>query len=138
MWFSGFTPQLQASVAMFKDVNGVPQPLSDIGGIDELSGGSFPLTIWIDYMKGALTGEEKLEFPKRAGIGDDKVKTAAPTSTATATSDPTGTSTTTPTPDPIPTVPGPTTRPTVTVPGPKPTHTVGPTNSKPTAPPGQG
>ncbi|MGB2701704.1 MAG: transglycosylase domain-containing protein [Candidatus Phosphoribacter baldrii] len=138
VWFSGFTPQLQASVAMFKDVNGVPQPLSDIGGIDELSGGSFPLTIWIDYMKGALTGEEKLEFPKRAGIGDDKVKTAAPTSTATATSDPTGTSTTTPTPDPIPTVPGPTTRPTVTVPGPKPTHTVGPTNSKPTAPPGQG
>ncbi len=140
VWFSGFTPQLSTSVAMFKDVNGVPQPLTDIGGLEQLYGGSFPLAIWIDFMKAAHNGEEKVDFPKRAGIGDDKVRTAAPTSSPTSTpaeapvetppaeptTDPTATGNPTSPPAPTKTAPGPTISPTPTNP------------NKPTGPPGQG
>ena len=137
VWFSGFTPQLSASVAMFKDVNGVPQPLTDIGGLDGLTGGSYPLSIWIDFMKGALAGQDKVDFPKRVGIGDDKVHTAAPTPTAPATSVPTSTPDPTNSPKPEPT-PSPTNSSPTSIP-PRPTNTGGPTNAnKPTTPPGQG
>ncbi|MFZ1286021.1 MAG: transglycosylase domain-containing protein, partial [Candidatus Phosphoribacter sp.] len=125
VWFTGFTPQLSASVAMFKDVGGVPQPLTGIGGVDELSGGSFPLTIWIEFMRAALQGDPEVDFPQRAGIGDDKVATSAPTSTSTTT--PSRTATTAPTaPVPTPDVP--------VVPS-DPPATIEPTGP-PTAPPG--
>ncbi len=99
VWFSGYTPQLAASVAMYKDVGGVMQPLTGIGGLDELSGNSFPLSIWIDFMRAALKGQDEKDFPARVGIGDDSVR-----STATATR------TATPAPD-HPIDPGPGTRP---------------------------
>lgn len=137
VWFSGYTPQLATSVAMYKDVNGTPAPLTGIGGLDELSGNSFPLSIWIDFMKGALDGEQKVDFPKRAGIGDDKVRTVAPP--APATSAPAVTT------DPTQAPPAPTVEPTVPAPTQTPTKTVGPTTQptatkpggKPTTPPGQ-
>jgi hypothetical protein len=119
VWFSGYTPQLATSVAMYKDVNGTPAPLTGIGGLDELSGNSFPLSIWIDFMKGALDGEQKVDFPKRAGIGDDKVRTVAPP--APATSAPAVTT------DPTQAPPAPTVEPTVPAPTQTPTKTVGPT-----------
>ena len=129
VWFAGFTPQLSAAVGMYKDVNGVPAPLSNIAGIDELTGNSFPLSIWIDFMKGALEGEQKLDFPKRAGIGDDKVRTAAPSSTATSAPTVAPTTPVEPVPTkPVPTEPVPTTPPVV------PTKTNGPT--KTALPPG--
>lgn len=143
VWFSGFTPQLSASVAMFKDVNGTPQPLSDVGGLNGLTGGSFPLSIWIDFMKGALQGEQILDFPKRVGVGDDQARTATATETSVEAPQP---SDSTPPPAPAstskptktqpvgpPTDPGPTADPT-------PTSTGGSTkaNGRPTAPPGSG
>ncbi len=144
VWFSGYTPQLATSVAMYKDVNGTPAPLTGIGGLDELSGNSFPLSIWIDFMKGALDGEQKLDFPKRAGIGDDKVRTVAPsaptTSAPAATTDPTQ-APSAPTVEPTvpPTLPptktvGPTIQPTVTASGNKPTTPPGHTTPSGTAP----
>ena len=135
VWWTGFTPQLSASVAMFKDVNGVPERLSDIGGLNGLTGGSFPLSIWIDFMKAALDGEDKVDFPKRAGIGDDKVRTSAPTSAPVSTP---ADSSTPPPKSPSKPTDSPTSSPT-TKPG-KPTNTGGPTggNGRPTSPPGQG
>ncbi|MBK8758413.1 MAG: hypothetical protein IPM08_15220 [Actinomycetales bacterium] len=128
-----------------KDVNGTPAPLTGIGGLDELSGNSFPLSIWIDFMKGALEGEPKVDFPKRAGVGDDKARTSAPV-TSQATSAPTVTAE--PTQAPVPTVEPtkpaatqtptqtvrPTTQPTVTQPGNKPTTPPGHSTATATGP----
>ena len=66
-WFSAYTPQLAASVALFRD--NASQSLNGIGGLTSLTGGTFPARIWTTFMKGALKGEPVLEFPAPANIG---------------------------------------------------------------------
>ena len=66
-WFSGYTPQLAASVAMFRD--DATQTLNGIGGLNSVTGGTFPAKIWTAFMKGALSGEPVLSFPKPVHIG---------------------------------------------------------------------
>ena len=68
-WFNGFTPQLAASVLMFKGDG--TEEMQDIAGVDQVTGGSFPVQIWGEFMRLALEGEEVLEFPERAGVNDD-------------------------------------------------------------------
>ena len=123
VWFTGFVPQLVTSVGMYRDVNGVPQPLDNIPGlgVSEVGGSSLPLSMWLDYMKAATQGMEVQQFPKRAGIGDDAVTTTSTPSTTTAPS-------TTTTAPPVTT--------TVTVPPPVTTTTAPPatTTTRPTGP----
>ena len=66
-WFSGYTPQLAASVAMFRD--DATQSLNGIGGLNSVTGGTFPAKIWTAFMKGALQGQPVLSFPKPVHIG---------------------------------------------------------------------
>ena len=66
-WFSGYTPQLAASVAMFRD--DATQTLNGIGGLNSVTGGTFPAKIWTAFMKGALAGQPTLSFPKPVHIG---------------------------------------------------------------------
>ena len=66
-WFSGYTPQLAASVAMFRD--DATQTLNGIGGLNSVTGGTFPAKIWTAFMKGALAGQPNLSFPKPTNIG---------------------------------------------------------------------
>ena len=66
-WFSGYTPQLAASVAMFRD--DATQSLNGIGGLNSVTGGTFPAKIWTAFMKGALAGQPTLSFPKPVHIG---------------------------------------------------------------------
>ena len=66
-WFSGYTPQLAASVSMFRD--DASQTLNGIGGLNSVTGGTFPAKIWTAFMKGALEGQPKLSFPKPVHIG---------------------------------------------------------------------
>jgi membrane peptidoglycan carboxypeptidase len=66
-WFSGYTPQLAASVAFFRD--SASESLKGIGGMTTLTGGSFPARIWTAFMKGALRGEPVMSFPAPANIG---------------------------------------------------------------------
>jgi len=66
-WFSGYTPQLATSVALFRD--DATQSLHGIGGLTSVTGGSFPARIWTSYMKGALKGQPTLEFPAPSNIG---------------------------------------------------------------------
>jgi len=63
-WFVGFTPQLAAAVLMAKeDASGTPQSLSGTGGLKTVTGGSFPAAMWTAFMKGALSGQPKQNFP---------------------------------------------------------------------------
>jgi len=66
-WFSGYTPQLATSIAMFRDNNS--QSLNGIGGLNAVTGGSFPAKIWDLYMKNALKGQAVIPFPTPANIG---------------------------------------------------------------------
>ena len=66
-WFSAYTPQIAASVAFFRD--NATLTLNGIGGMNSVTGGSFPARIWTAFMKGALKGEPVMEFPAPTNIG---------------------------------------------------------------------
>ncbi len=66
-WFSAYTPQLAASVALFRD--SASESLNGIGGLNSVTGGTFPAKIWTAFMKGALKGEPVMDFPAPSNIG---------------------------------------------------------------------
>lgn len=66
-WFSAYTPQLAASVALFRD--SASESLNGIGGLTSVTGGTFPARIWTAFMKGALKGQEVMDFPAPSNIG---------------------------------------------------------------------
>ena len=66
-WFSAYTPQLAASVALFRD--SASESLNGIGGLTSVTGGSFPARIWTAFMKGALKDQPVLDFPAPANVG---------------------------------------------------------------------
>ena len=66
-WFTGYTPQIAASVAFFRD--NATESLNGIGGMTSVTGGSFPARIWTQFMKGALKGQPVMDFPAPSNIG---------------------------------------------------------------------
>ncbi|MEK6648254.1 MAG: transglycosylase domain-containing protein [Actinomycetota bacterium] len=81
-WFSGYTPQLAASVAFFRD--NASLSLNGIGGLTSVTGGTFPAKVWTAFMKGALKGEPKKAFPAPVHIGGvDPIVMTSPSPTAT-------------------------------------------------------
>jgi membrane peptidoglycan carboxypeptidase len=66
-WFSAYTPQLAASVALFRD--SASESLNGIGGLNSVTGGTFPAKIWTAFMKGALKDEPVMDFPAPSNIG---------------------------------------------------------------------
>ena len=66
-WFSAYTPQLAASVALFRD--SASESLNGIGGLTSVTGGTIPARIWTAFMKGALKGEPMMSFPAPSNIG---------------------------------------------------------------------
>ena len=66
-WFSAYTPQLAASVSLFRD--SASESLNGIGGLNSVTGGTFPARIWTAFMKGALKDEPILDFPAPSNIG---------------------------------------------------------------------
>jgi membrane peptidoglycan carboxypeptidase len=96
-WFAGYTPQLSAAVALYRDGN---KPLQGVLGLSEVTGGSFPARMWKAFMDGALEGKPVEKFPPPANTGVRATPSASPTPTAT----PTATSTPSPRPTILPTV----------------------------------
>ena len=87
-WFSGYTPQLATSIAFYRD--DATQSLNGIGGLNSVTGGSFPAQIWNAYMKAALKGQPELDFAPPSHIGGtdpfkipDPVPTISPSAAAT-------------------------------------------------------
>lgn len=121
-WFSGFVPQLSATVWMGyeprDDGSGkasIP-PLRNIQGFGEVTGGTLPARIWREFMAAALEGVEVESFPPPSFGG----KALNPTPSASPSS-------ATPTPTPTVTV-SVTVAPTVTE---SPLPTIVPTSSSP-------
>ena len=86
-WFTGYTPQLATSVAFYRD--DATQSLNGIGGLNSVTGGSFPARIWNAYMKVALKNLPIEQFAQPTFIGGtdqvpipDPVPTIAPADAA--------------------------------------------------------
>jgi membrane peptidoglycan carboxypeptidase len=130
-WFVGFTPQLATSVAMYrvKD-DGNPDELDGFGQFGEITGGSFPVRIWTDFMSQALDGQPVEDFPAAEKIGEvfNPAPRATTPRTATTTQTPTGSPSPTGSPTGTPTTTG---SPTGTPTGP-PTATDSPSPTRPT------
>lgn len=76
VWYGGFTPQASTAVALYMpDEQGSPRPLRGVGGRSELTGSTYPLSIWTGYMRRFMDGKERIAFPDRVGIGDSRVRT---------------------------------------------------------------
>jgi membrane peptidoglycan carboxypeptidase len=108
-WFVGFTPQLTTAVAMYRiGGNGQPEQLVDILGRGEITGGSFPTEIWTRFMGAALDGQDKLDFPEPAYVGEAinpaPVQTFTPAPVQTFTPPPAKLPTTPVIPTPTPTI----------------------------------
>ena len=65
-WFTGYTPDLATSIAFFRD--DALTTLKGIGGINSLTGGTFPARIWNAYTRAALDGSPKLKFKPPAHV----------------------------------------------------------------------
>lgn len=59
-WFNGFTPQLEATIWMGSAHAEVP--MSDVGGIGQVYGGTFPAITWHDFMSAALAAQPLAQF----------------------------------------------------------------------------
>ena len=107
VWFDGFTPQLSAAVAIYQGDGTKTIAVNNFG---EVTGGTYPVKIWTAFMQGALQGQKVMDFPPRAGVGDDALPPPAPPVTSapvpkktrpapitTTTASPTPTATSTPT-----------------------------------------
>jgi membrane peptidoglycan carboxypeptidase len=71
-WFTGYTPDLATSIAFFRD--DALTTLKGIGGINSLTGGTFPARIWNAYTRAALEGSPKLKFKPPAHVnGTDPI-----------------------------------------------------------------
>ena len=69
-WFSGYTPNLATSVVLYREVDGKQKSIGAYGGRGEVTGGSFPVQVWTDYMQQALQGEKVEQFPARGELPD--------------------------------------------------------------------
>ncbi len=122
-WFTGYSPDLATSVAFFRDTP--EKKLTGIGGLNSITGGSFPARIWNIYMKRALAEYPVSYFPRPAFIGGTRityVDVAKPTPTPTITAQTPSKSFFKPKPVPVPSnkpVPAPSTKP-IPVPSNKP------------------
>jgi len=85
-WFSGYSPDLATAVAFFRDT---PQKqLTGIGGLNSITGGTFPARVWNVYMKRALAEYPISYFPPPAFVGGTRstyIDVAKPTPTPTKT-----------------------------------------------------
>ena len=66
-WFNGYTPQVATSIAFFRD--DATQTLNGIGGLNSVTGGSYPARIWSLYTRVAQKGDPIEQFPAPSNIG---------------------------------------------------------------------
>ncbi|MEU6373832.1 transglycosylase domain-containing protein [Streptomyces sp. NPDC046909] len=104
-WFVGYTQQLSTSVAMFREDPKSSKLLSMNGtaGEDSIHGGDIPTSIWTEYMKAALKGDNDPGFPDAEKIGEVQDEDGAPSPTPSVTATPSETPSATPSEEPSPT-----------------------------------
>lgn len=69
-WFVGYTPQLATAVALFRDDN--TEELTNFGGLQSVTGGTFPARIWNSFSLKALEALPVKNFSNPAFIGGNR------------------------------------------------------------------
>lgn len=77
-WFVGFTPQLSTAVALYRPLTDKKTKQSIEGKLEgwgrykgqEIVGGTFPVRLWTAFMKDALDGTERAQFPEPVWGGE--------------------------------------------------------------------
>jgi len=59
-WFNGFTPQLETTVWMGSESG--ETPMTNVGGVGQVYGGTFPAHTWRDFMTRALANQPVIGF----------------------------------------------------------------------------
>ncbi|MEV4612343.1 transglycosylase domain-containing protein [Kitasatospora sp. NPDC049258] len=87
-WWVGYTPQLTTAVGMWREEPGTSKLLSLNGtaGHESVHGGDFPTDIFTRYMKAALNGQPKEDFPTPEPIGEEVDSSGAPASPSASAS----------------------------------------------------
>lgn len=93
--FAGYTPELATAVMFVKDgPDGQPMTLSGTGGMETVTGGSYPARIFTQYMKNALVDVPVTKFaPLPKGQPNGAKPTDSPSPSALPTVSPTPTQT---------------------------------------------
>ena len=101
-WFAGYTCELTAAVWMGYEQ---PQPMETFRG-EEVSGGTWPATIWADFMSEATADDQECEFPTtdagerlvNQSLSGQRTTTTDPSQrrSTTSTTSPSGSSTSVP------------------------------------------
>ncbi len=91
-WYAGYTPQVSAAVMMSKeDANGRPISLRGTGGLNQVFGSSFPLSMWLGFAQGYLEGKPVEQFvsaPDLPGFNNPDTPTESPSPTESPTESP--------------------------------------------------
>ena len=90
-WFDGFTPgQLAAAVGIYKGDGSLTEAnrMNNIPGVGELTGGTVPVGIWTDFMRGALEGQPIAALPPAGNVsgGSPTIATSVPSSSSSSAS----------------------------------------------------
>ncbi|MFF5495866.1 transglycosylase domain-containing protein [Streptomyces aquilus] len=106
-WFVGYTQQLATSVAMFREdpKEGKLLSMNGTAGVESIHGGDIPTSIWTEYMKAALKGDNDPGFPNAEEIGEIQDEAGAPSPTPSVTATPSESPSATPSPTPSETEP---------------------------------
>lgn len=63
-WFVGFVPQLTTAVALYQPgEDGTEEVITPFGGANPVAGGTWPTTIWTDFMTAAVADLPVVDFP---------------------------------------------------------------------------
>jgi membrane peptidoglycan carboxypeptidase len=80
-WFAGFVPQLTTVVGLYEyDVKANRyEQIKPFGGYEQITGGSWPVTAWTEYMQKATEGMEVEPFPEYVPSVPEPSATPTPT-----------------------------------------------------------
>jgi membrane peptidoglycan carboxypeptidase len=88
-WFAGFVPQLTTVVGLYEyniEANRY-EPIKPFGGYEQITGGSWPVQAWTDYMIKATEGMDVLDLPAYTPPAPPE-PTQSPTPTQSPSQDP--------------------------------------------------
>lgn len=86
-WFVGFTPQIATAVGLSQvgDDGKAQVTITPWGGVDEVTGSTYPAELWASYMGNVFQlprFSEVVDFPERANVNRAAVPTSEPTTSA--------------------------------------------------------
>jgi membrane peptidoglycan carboxypeptidase len=90
-WFAGYTPQIATVVGLYQATeDGGQAPITPFGewAGDSLTGGTWPVWAWTEYMKTVTDGMEVQEFPEYVPPLPPPPPSPSPTPTPTISDDP--------------------------------------------------